>query len=62
MCFLKLKKVHLLVSELYIYQNAWRKNKNCSDDYTFFSHSAVYYNTIHKHVGACVSLSNSIVI
>ena len=27
MCFLN-KKVHLLVSELYIYQNAWRNNNN----------------------------------
>ena len=27
MCFFKLIKVHLLASELYIYQNAWCNNK-----------------------------------
>ena len=31
MCFFLNKKVHLLVSELYIYQNAWRNNKKKND-------------------------------
>jgi len=44
-----------------LFNNYTKFVKNCSAYFTFFSHSAVDYNTLPKHVGACVSLSKSIV-
>ena len=45
MCFFKIKKVHLLVSELYIYQNARRNNKRRDKILIVIIYSLLYSST-----------------
>ena len=55
--FFKLIKVHLLVNEIYIYQNARCNDKNCTNVH-FSPVSLLHFNGLYPHISSSAKYSN----